>query len=81
VFRWGIARDVGTFANKRGKSMNGFDDCGVIASAGHIHRGFEVIADSGRQAIKTTADFDLHLIQLTTNILVGFESLPPLNAP
>ena len=60
--------------------MNGFDDCGMIASAGHVHCGFEVVADRRRQAIEGSADFDPNLIQLPANVLIGFEFLAPLSA-
>ena len=60
--------------------MNGLNDGGVIACAGQIHGFFEGFTDSRWQAIDGSANFDLHLIQLAANVLVGFKFLAPLGA-
>ena len=41
---------------------------------------FEGFTDSRWQAIDGSANFDLHLIQLAANVLVGFKFLAPLGA-
>ena len=52
----------------------------MITSTGHVHCGFEIVADRRRQAIEGSTDFDLDLIELPADILVGFQFFTPLSA-
>ena len=52
----------------------------MITSTGHVHCGFEIVADRRRQAIEGSADINPNLIQLSADFLVGFQFLAPLDA-
>ena len=52
----------------------------MITSTGHVHCGFEIVADRRRQAIEGSTDFDLDLIELPADFFVGFQFFAPLSA-
>lgn len=57
---WALTSDVGAFANELGELPDGFDECGVVASTGEVHGGFEFASEGGVKLAKGTADVDLH---------------------
>ena len=61
----GHCQNAGAFSDELEELINdGFDECWMITSTGHVHCGFEIIADRRRQAIEGSADINPNLIQL-----------------